>query len=377
MKGIYFSQIKEQEVAQGAVLKVYDEISAFERAGLEMRHVNYPPIASGLRKTHIGKGICAAVPFTFVFSKYKYDPSYAEYDFYYFRFEVADYWFTKLLKQLRKHNPQAKILIEFPDYPNTTWMNSPLFFPVYLKDLVARHKYKTCVDRFVVLNPVFHEIYGVPTICYMNGIDVSRIPVRKPQPENIGTIEAIGIGTMFPVHGYERFIKSMAKYYEQGGMRNIVFHIVGKGPGPELKRYMEITKETGMSGHVVFEGQLVGDGLTACYDKCNLAIEQLALYRKAGLQRSSSLKSREYLARGIPIISGCDIDILLNRDFPYWLQFPNDDSLMDMEKIIYFFDSVYAKQTEAQVVQSIRMFAEENCSYDSTLRKVINYVLNS
>lgn len=374
MRGIYFSQIKEQEVSQGAVLKVFDEIKAFERAGFEMRHVNFPPLSVGLRKTHIGKGICAAFPFTCIFSKYEYDPSYAEYDFYYFRFEAADYWFTKLLKQLRKHNPKAKILIEFPDYPNTTWMNSPLFFPVYLKDLVARHKYKKYVDRFVVLNPVFTKIYDVPTIFYMNGIDVSRIPVREPQTEDTKSIEAIGIGTMFPVHGYERFIRSMARYYGQGGTRNIVFHIVGNGPGPELKRYISVTEETHMQDHVIFEGQLTGEALTRCYNRCNLAIEQLTLYRKKGLQLSSSLKSREYLARGLPVISGCDIDILIGRDFPYWLQFPNDDSFMDMERIIDFFDLTYANQPLKMVSENIRRFAEKYCTYDSTLADVITYI---
>lgn len=374
MRGVFFSQINTENVSQGAVLKVFDQIKAFERAGFEMRHVNFDPSDAGLRNTHIGKGICAAIPFTYVFSKYQHDESLDGYDFYYFRFEAADYCLTQFLKKLRRNNPKSSILIEFPDFPNTTWMTSPVYFPLYLKDLMARPKYKKIVDRFVVLNPVFKEIYGVPTIFYMNGIDVSRIPIRKPIEDKDNRIDAIGIGTMFPVHGFERFIKSMAHYYEQGGKRNIVFHIVGKGPGTELKRYISVTEETHMSEHVVFEGQLTGNALTACYNCCGLAIEQLALYRKNGLQISSSLKSREYLARGVPIISGCDIDILLGNDFRYWLQFDNDDSIIDMERVIAFYDDIYHRESTEQVINNIRKFAEEKCAYDNTLRDVFEYL---
>ncbi len=48
-------------------MKVFDEIRAFEQAGFEMRNVNFEPLSKGLRKTHAGKGICAAIPFTCIF----------------------------------------------------------------------------------------------------------------------------------------------------------------------------------------------------------------------------------------------------------------------------------------------------------------------
>ena len=374
LKGIYFSQVKTGEVSQGAVMKVFDEIKAFERAGYEMLHINAEPVSKGFRKTHIGKGICAAIPFTYIFSKYKYDKAFTGYDFYYFRFEAADYWFVRFLRQLKKCNPKAKILIEFPDYPNTPWMRRPLYMPLLLKDIVARKKYRKYVDCFVVLNPIFQRIYGVPVVHYMNAIDLSRIPPRAPQNTDVKQVNAIGIGTMFPVHGFERFIKSMASYYIKGGERDIVFHIVGKGPGSELQHYMDVTEKLHMSEHVVFEGQLTGDALASCFNRCNLAIEQLALYRRGGLELSSSLKSREYLARGIPVISGCDIDILLGKDFKYWLRFENNDSPIDMERVLEFFDTVYDNQTEEAVIANIRQFAEKYCTYDATLSEVFRYI---
>lgn len=375
MKGIYFSQIRDDKTYQGAVLKVFDEIKAFEKAGFEMRHVNATPLSAGLRSTHLGKGVCAAIPFTCVFSKFQYEKSFDEYDFYYFRFEAADFWLINFLKQLKKHNPDSKVLIEFPDYPNDIWLKKPAMFPIWLKDYCARKRYKGLVDRFVVLNPAYKEVYGVSTINYMNGIDISRIPARKPVIKTDDRIDAIGIGTMFPVHGFERFIKSMAYYYNNGGTRNIVFHIVGKGPGPELQKYINVTKETKMESHVVFEGELAGDELTECYNNCDLGVEVLALYRKGGLNLSSSLKSREYLARGVPIVSGCDIDILLGKEFRYWLRFDNDDSLINIDRIVEFYDKIYSNEPQTEVIHKIRQFAEDNCSYEATLRGVIGYLI--
>lgn len=374
MKGIYFSQIRESELSQGAVMKVYDEIRAFERAGFEMRHVNAEPVSRGIRRTHVGKGVCAAFPFTYIFSRYVYNESLGGYDFYYFRFEAADYWLTRFLRKLRKYNPGALIIIEFPDYPNTTWLKGIAYTPLLIKDCFARYKYRKYVDRFAVLNPIYREIYGVKTVTYMNGIEVSRIPTRKRIDDTKkDRIDIIGICTMFPVHGYDRFINSLAKYYETDNARDIVFHIVGDGPGPELKKYVELVEQNNLSDRVVFEGRLTGNSLYELYDKCDLAVEVFAAFRK-GLTTSSSLKSREYLSVGIPIITACNIDILEGKKFKYLLRFENSESIVDIGEVVRFCDNIYSNETREEVTANIRRFAEEHCSYDSTLKNVIAYI---
>lgn len=371
MKGIFFSQINTDEKYQGAVQKVFDEINAFEIAGFEMRHVNVPPVSSGLRSTHLGKGICASIPFTYVFSGFSYDHSFDGYDFYYFRFEAADRWLIRILKELKNNNPNSLILIEFPNFPQNSWMVMPWCFPLLLKDVAARGKYKKYVDRFVVIDNAYSEIYKVPTLFYKNGIDTKRIPVRKPS--NKATIDIVGVATMFPTHGYDRLIESMNTYYKNGGNRNIIFHVVGEGPGPELKKYKKMVDQYELSDHVIFEGTLVGEQLTECYNRCDIALDDLCSFRM-GLDISSSLKSREYLAYGFPIIAACDIDILKNKEYKYVLKLENNDSIIDMKCIIDFYDAIYSEESEESVINHIREFAEENCSYKSTLRSVISFI---
>ena len=374
IRGIFFSQIRTNEKTQGAVQKVYDEIGAFGKEGFEIRHVNFEPVSSGLRSTHIGRALCASLPFTYVFSGYLYNPSFDGYDFYYFRFEAADCWLIWLLKELRKHNPAAKILIEFPNYPNNAWMVLPWCFPLLLKDIMARSKYRKYIDRFVVLDKAYPEIYGVPTLLYINGIDVSRIHTRMPHKKEVKSrIDIVGVATMFPSHGYERLIESLNAYYKTGGDRNVVFHVVGEGPGPELRKYKTLVRQYGLSEHVVFEGSLFGDALAQCYNKCDMALDDLCGFR-IGLEVSSSLKSREYLAYGLPIVAACYIDVLMDKDYKYLLKLVNDESLIDLRQIIDFHDRLYSEESEETVIDNIRKFAEENCSYSSTLKNVFSFI---
>ena len=373
MRGIYFSQVRTNEAAQGAVKKIYDEINAFENCGYHITHVNFEPVSNGLRKTHIGKGICASLPFTYVFSKYSYKPEYNGYDFYYFRFEAADYWFLDILKKLKRNNPNARIVVEYPDFPSSSWMNSFIYFPLLIKDVCARRKYKKYVDRFAVILPGCDEIYGVKTVQFKNGIDVARIPEKKACHKSGNQIDIIGVCTMFPSHGYDRFIKSMALYYEKAPDRKIYFHIVGDGPGPELPKYKRLVDSFQLSEYVIFEGKLTGEALYEMYDKCDLALELFAVFRK-GHNFSSSLKSREYLAVGIPIISGNDIDVITGRQFDYLLKYENNDAPVDLRRVVDFYDRIYKSDSEEAVIKKIREFAEKNCSFETTLKAVMTYI---
>lgn len=373
IRGIYFSQIKDEDHTCGAAKKVLDQIAAFEDQGYEMRFVNFRPASEGMRKTFIGKGLCASLPFTYVFSKYEYSHDYDGYDFYYFRFEAADYPFSRFLKLLRDNNKKSKIIIEFPDFPNTYWMNSVLHLPLLVKDYIARKLYKKYVDRFTVLNSKYDEIYGVKTLHYMNGIDVKKIPKRLNKDLDPNRIEIIGVCTMFPVHGYDRFIKGMVEYYKTERKRKVILHLVGDGPGPELKNYMDLVKKNKIEEYVIFEGALSGDKLTDCFNMCDLALDKFGAYR-INLAVNSSLKSREYFARGIPIITGCEIDVLDGKDYEYIMEYPNDDSIIDINKTVEFFDSVYYKKSCQDVIDEIRMFAENNCTYDATMKSVFDYI---
>lgn len=375
MRGIFFTQIQTEDKFKGAVQKVFDEIDAFEKSGFEIRHVNFKPISEGFRKSFIGKGIASAIPFTCVFSKYEYSHDYDGYDFYYFRFEAADYWFTRFLKLLKKNNPNSKIVVEFPDYPNTYWMTTVFHLPLKLKDYCARHKYVGCVDRFAVLNDEYKSIYGVDTLYFRNGTNIDRIEKRVPQcvPEN--EIHVIGVCTMFPFHGFDRFLKGMVEYYKNDPEYKIFFHIVGDGPGKELPIYQKIVNDGNIGQYVVFEGRQSGEALSKIYDGCRLAVCSLGMFR-INFNIATSLKTREYLVKGLPLISGCPIDVFEGEKSEYLLEFPNDESIIEMDRVIDFYKNVYMLNENA-VIENIREFAKEKCDFAAALGNVIRYIMQS
>ena len=372
IKGLYFAQIKADDQANGAVKKVLDQVCAFNKAGLNTKLVNFPPVSSGFRKSFAGKGIASSLPFTYVFSKYEYSHEYDGYDFYYFRFEAADYWFTKFLKLIKKNNPTSKVVVEFPDYPNTYWMKTIFHIPLRIKDYCARGKYKNCVDRFAVLNAQYERIYGVDTLYFKNGVDIDRIEKRNPVIMPQDEIHVVGVCTMFPFHGFDRFLNGMVEYYMNNSTRNIIFHIVGDGPGKELPIYQKIVNDGNIQQHVIFEGRQSGEALFKVYDKCRLAVCSLGMFRN-NFEIASSLKTREYLAKGLPLISGCPIDVFDGKAFEYLLEFPNDESVIDIGKVIDFYDRIYSKD-ENDVINDIRQFAKEKCDFTATLKNVITYV---
>ena len=375
MKGIYIAQIRGEDDSVGAVKKIYDQINAFRKRGYEMQLINFKPADSGLRKTFIGKGICASIPFTYIFTKYKYSKTVEGVGFYYIRFEAADYPFRKFLEDLRKNNPNAKIIIEFPDFPNTYWMNSIFHIGIRLKDYNMRRHYKKYVDRFAIWNDDITEIYGVPTVKFFNGIDVDRIPVRRIEEAISGEIHVIGVSTMFAFHGFDRFIKGMIYYYERSreDYVKLYFHVVGDGPGPELDKYRQMVIGSKAEQYVIFEGKQSGEKLDSIFNQCDLAVGSLAMHR-IGYTVASSLKTREYLARGIPMIIGCPVDILHGTDFEYVLEFPADDSDIDIDKVVDFYKNKRLDEDREKIIGYIRQFAAEHCDMQIAMSKVMQYI---
>lgn len=374
MKGIYFTQAKSgQKSNLGPINKIKDQISAFKSAGFDMQYVNFAPLETGLRKTFLGKGIFASLPFFSVFSPYKYDKRFNGYSFYYIRFEAADYSFRTFLKQLRKNNPLSKIIIEFPDYPNTIWMKGILFLGIYLKDLYARKFYKKYIDRFAVWNREYKSIYSVPTVYYTNGINVSRLPLRNVSCHFKNELHLLGLSSMFAFHGFDRLLRGLKTYYASEKSVKIYFHIVGDDIGGERKKYQCYVNNEKLNGYIKFYDQKIGDELSSLCNEIDIAVGSLGMYR-VGLKIASSLKTREYFARGFPVVSGCPIDVLLGKDYPYCIEFENDNSEIDVAKIVNWYENLTSREDIKVISENIRKFAEQNCDIAVAMKEVIEYI---
>ena len=353
------------------------QIAAFQKCGIDLELVESPFQLEGkIRGNFLLRQIVCRLPFTYVYSKHRYEQKYMDADVFYIRFLAGDLYFSNFIKKLKKNNPNAKIVMELADYPTTWYMTTSLlykivYFPIILKDVLARKYYRKYVDRIALLKPL-DRVYGIPTIQFTNGIDVDGIQVR--QQSGTDTIKLIAVAAMCNFHGYDRLIEGLHQYYAKGGTRRrIEIHFVGgkDAPGNELARYKELCKKYCLQEYITFYGEKTGKELDAIYDKCNLAVASLGMYR-IGYKVANSLKVREYMAKGFPIVTGCPIDIFEKGHFQYGCEFANNDTYIEMDQIIKFFDHVY-QEDEQKIITKIHQYARDYCDMVYAMKPVIDY----
>lgn len=293
-----------------------------------------------------------------------------QYDACYIRYDFSDPGFIHLLKALRR--VCAKIILELPTYPYDAENNKTFLSRMklgvdthYRRNL---HKYVDYITTFYAGN---ETIFGIPTIVIPNGFDFSTMELVKEElPED--ALHIIAVSSMREWHGYERFLMGMRNYYQAGGSRNLILHLVGNGR--ECPKYKELVTGYGLQEHVVFEGAMHGAALDAVYEKCAIGIDSLARHR-SGIDVLSSLKSREYGAKGIPMINSCKIDVI-DDDFPYLLRVPADETPINIEEVFKFYDYCFADgRSRHAVARAIRSYLEARSGMREMLRAVVEKLL--
>ena len=314
------------------------------------------------------KNILRAIPFssTFAWNNIKVVDS----DVLYIRMEPFSYPFIRLLKKCRRANPNIRIILEFPTYPYEGELIK-LHFITRFRDYIYRKQLYKYIDRAVVYLSQ-KDVFGIKPICIVNGIDVNSIPVSyKRAPD--GEIHLLSVASLQSYHGYERVIRGLKEYYQSEHDIRILYDIVGDGEAEsELK---ECVRTCGLNEYIHFHGRKTGKDLNPYFDNADIALGSFGLYKR-GSNISSALKTREYLARALPVVSGCVEDVLHDRNLDFYLEFENNETPIDMNTIIDFYNKIYVSSDYVSILSSIRKFAEENVDNSIAFKPVVDYVLN-
>ena len=352
----------------GVARKIKEQVNAFNMAGLKCSLYIMPYYEN---EKSIKTKIVKRLPFTFNLHKHwKIDDIKNEDILYIRRLGIWDREAVKFFQTLKKSNPQIKIVLEIPTYPydgeiKRNWKGYPLLW----KDIYNRRHIYTFIDRIATLSDD-KEIFGIPTVAIGNGIDIDKIRPRKITIRNEETIHCIAVALFAWWHGYDRFIEGMKIYYDSNPSRKMIFHLVGHGS--EFGRYQKMVAEYGLREYVIFHDQQTGEALDAIYDQCNLGIASLGCYRK-GLNETQELKSREYLAKGLPFVSSVKISDIPDEDKDnIYMQVSNNDSPIDIGNILEFYDRIYSEGAE-QVNKRLRQFAKDHFSMEVAMKEVIDF----
>jgi len=373
MKGffIYNSPI-DQDKPTGVDKKVLAQIGAFQSSGLDCQMYLLEQSSGNSGMDGMLRALIRRLPFSNLDPKWQYDDSFDDIDFLYFRKpSYLTQPFRQMLVHLRRRNPKAKVVMEIPTYPYDQEYKAGLWEkPFIWKDQYNRLRLWHLIDCIVIVSEKgLDSVFGIPAVRMINGIDINSFAVRHPV-ENT-SIDLCAVAMFSKWHGYDRLLKGLINYYQEGGPRDIIIHFAGDGP--ELASYRHLASHRLLENRVKFYGHVTGQDLETVYNIADFGVTSLGAYR-VGINVGSFLKSRDYLAKGLPMITGCPIDVL-DSSFPYYFEFPNDDTPIDFKQIVDMYDKIYSQNKPASAIaKSIRTYAEGKVDIRATMKPIIEYL---
>lgn len=297
-------------------------------------------------------------------------------DILYFRRISPSVNMIRTLHRLRKKSPKIRMIMEIPTYPFAAEGRGKIPIKTRINSWVGEKLLKTCVDRIVLIaQPTINKLYGIPVLNINNGVDFNSILVKesKNSCNNENEIHLICVSGCFFWHGYDRVIEGLRRYYDESKQKeNVILHIVGEGTC--LDEYKDMARQYGLlDDKVFFYGTKAGVELDEIYNKCDIAIECLGSHRK-NIFLSSSLKSREYAAKGIPMIAANDIDINNDKTGKYIKIFPAEDSPIEIMEVVDFYHKIYDGKEKNNVALEIRQDFYPHCDWQFVCKSVLKYI---
>ncbi len=280
--------------------------------------------------------------------------------------------FIEFLKGVKASYADALVILELPTYPYDEEMKNPMMILGLRKDQKYRTRLKGLVD-YIACIATDESVFGVPAIGFMNGIDLEAVSKRFPSGfgEQNNDVNIAFVAQFAPWHGADRLIKGLGEYYRNGGARSIILHMAGVGSQSSFLG--SLVKQEDLEEYVMFHGNLQGEELDALYDGCSFAVASLGLHR-IGHELASTLKTREYLAKGMPFIYAGKIDVFESEPVDFAHQIPLDESSVDIEAMLHFHDSLYEVEPEEALISRIREYAGRTVDFSTTMKGVIEKI---
>ena len=373
-KGIYIHSVSS-DAFPGVYKKITDQIKCFSyfydicEYQLESRCVNL----AGL--------IVSNLPF----GSYRYDyqsvlqsledkkKDGGDFSFVYIRKQPIDRQMLRFIRMVRRLLPESKIILEIPTYPyKMEMLRVPTYIPFYIKDTIYKGQLKKYVDRVVTFTELDY-FAQIPVISIKNGIDVSRLcPIKKNNDTDGYILRMIAVATFRPCDGYERIIEGLGIYNKSNHDIDVELHLVGEGQ--DLEKYKQMAHVLDVEDKVFFYGKRQGEELNMIYNNASIGLGFFGAY-KDGLKVSSALKIREYLAKGLPVVSAIEEDAFDNKQTDIYLKFDNDNSIVDIDSVVSFYSKLIDKYGGREnLANRIHNYAKDNVDMSVTMTPVIEYI---
>lgn len=361
----YLTNIAPKKNGISASSKVFDQIKIFEENKFNVQ-VMYPHSVKRKIKN-------------LIFRKKERELKDIESNAYiYIRYYMCNFTLIRQLNVLKKNKKNVKVAIEIPTFPyDGEWKSRNLKewlknAPKIYKDKITRKKLFKYIDKIITFSDD-KKIWGIDTINISNSVNLNKIKPRVPNTKENNNINLIAVASIRFWHGYDRIISGLGEYYHNAEHpRDIKLFIIGDGEKRVIKQYKNLIRKYNLENRVILTGPKTGDELNMYYDQADIGLDTMGRYRTQ-VTYNSTLKGKEYLAKGLPIISGVSTELDKMTDFKYYLRVPANDGPIDIAQIIKFYDNIYSSKTPLEVTTYIRQFCEQNFEFKKCFKKVIDW----
>lgn len=369
MKGLYLANRNPSNDADGVMKKINMQIDALKFRNCDISYQQVPQ----KYKTLFGRRVLSRLPLFAVSDDWKKVKTDG-YDFLYIRKTVFDREFISFLRNAKLKGVK-KILLEIPTFPyDAELCGRILDRPIYYKDRILRKRIHRYLDRIVTYSSD-KLIFEVPTIRIVNGISFKNQHKKLSYPDGRDSVSLIAVASMQKWHGFDRIIQGLNEYCKNQNNRSVYLHLIGDGP--EIEYYKSLLINGAARDYVFFHGVASGRELEEYYANANIGICSLACHRK-NVFLSSELKSREYSAKGIPMVASTTIDVFDEKENSFIFKIDGDESIVSIDGILTWYDNLIKEHTNAaKLGDKIRARGMEVCDITNTMVPIADYILDN
>jgi hypothetical protein len=175
-----------------------------------------------------------------------------------------------------------------------------------------------------------------------------------------------GASTFADFNGLDRVFKGIKNYK---GPVNLKFYIYGKN----LKAEEAMIQTLGIQDHVELHPYTEPKVLDDIMNDIHLGISALAVHKK-GIRGTTTIKTREYCARGLPFIYGHNDPDFSNNDLAaqFSLEVEANDTDLDFEKIINWYTVI--NQKADTLPHNMHEFALNHLDYKVKMGKLKQHI---
>ena len=361
----------------GTQKKIRSQVSCLKNLGVDVIHHHPKPVFNNKYISYIYSNLTRIVDYIIL------RHTINENDMIYIRRERhhISYLFLLLFKRRYKVIIESQTIDREEFLPKVFSNNGNIFqllyvYYCYISCVLFEKMIKSSANAIVSVTSEIDEYnsditnHQLQYLTLGNGIDVMKVNVREITSLGDSAIHVLCVAQVAKWHGIDRFIRGLHEYNAHyANSTKIVLHIVGDGS--DLPHLKELTAELNQQDNVIYHGFKSGKELDEMFDMCHIAIGSLAGFR-VGLNELSSLKSREYCARGIPFLMASK-----DADFPEgfnWVHMvPAEEQPINMNTVISFANHVMA---DPEHPQKMRRYAEEHLDWLAKM-KVLKEFLES